>query len=274
MATGLGGEGVVMSTQNDHAENFLLFVIIGGLAVAGVFYGLILFWPYFIFYVLPLVIGSLVVGFVLWMMTEIGEDKSDLVHYRSLVVSYAVLIFLVMVVFFSGSVRSVVVDKKGNLTGQYYLDWPETNQIFNQERSNLYKDAPFESLRKKANEGVIYDRQEMGWIALWCLFLGGPLFYWWLSRNDKEKISSYIEKIVEERTGYKRKRLDEKEEKLDVIIANSVADLKTKVANLEKDRTTLLAENRELKARLEFSVDIPRPSEAKKSSGVLDSDIL
>ena len=28
--------------------------------------------------------GLLVVGFVLWMMTEVGEDKSDLVHHRSL----------------------------------------------------------------------------------------------------------------------------------------------------------------------------------------------
>ena len=54
------------------------------------------------------------------------------------------------------------------------------------------------------------------WVdSLMVFILGGPLFYWWLSRNDKEKISSYIEKIVwKNEQATKRKRLDEKEEKL------------------------------------------------------------
>ena len=63
---------------NDHAENFLLFIIVGGLMLAGLVYVIILFLPYLIFYILPFVVGSLVVGFSLRMAGEHGDGVLSL----------------------------------------------------------------------------------------------------------------------------------------------------------------------------------------------------
>jgi len=263
-----------MRGKNEHAENFLLFVIVGGLVVAGVLYVLFLFWPYLVFYILPFLIGSLVVGGILRLSATPGAEKSEIVHHRSLLATFSGLIFLVVVVFFAGSKRAAIVDKKGNLTGKVYLDWPKANQAFNEHRSGVYKDSPFEGLKAKAQEGVVYDRQEMGWIALWCLFLGGPLFFWWWSRGDEEKVSEIIEAIADARTKTKREILENRTEKLDAIIESHTSQLKAKISDLERNRTAIVAENQILKAKLEFSPDIPKPPGAQKSNGVLDRDIL
>lgn len=62
-----------MSSGNKHAENFLLFLVVGGLVLAGVLYGLFLFWPYFVFFVLPLIIGSLIIGVILKFSVELPD---------------------------------------------------------------------------------------------------------------------------------------------------------------------------------------------------------
>ncbi len=123
---------------------------------------------------------------------------------------------------------------------------------------------------------VIYDRLEVGWILLCSLFLGGPAFYYWLSRNDPEKVNAIVEGLADERTKTKRDQLKTKEDNLNQIIESNKAALKVKIGDLEKVRAELLAENQILKAKLEFAPDIPRPSETKDADkkGVLDSDLF
>lgn len=262
-----------MSEKNEHFENFILFLIVGGVVLAGAAYGLYLFWPYLVFYVLPFLAGSLLVGGILRWVTMPNEGQG-LISHRSLAIAYPVLLLVVAAVFFADSQRAIVVDKGGNVTGGYYLDWPKANRMFNEERADTYLGSPFKSLKVKASEGVVYDRQEIGWIALWCLILGGPGFFWYLSRGDLSLVASWIELRVNERTRDKNQQLQEKNEKLDAIIASNVSALKTKVADLEKARELLVADNRRLQATVEFSPDIVRKPEAHKSGGVLDSDIL
>jgi hypothetical protein len=261
---------------NDHAENFLLFVIVGGLILAGVLYVFYLFLPYLIFYILPFVVGSLAVGFILRMAGEPGDSVYNLSRYRAVVVAYAFCLLVVGVTCFSNITRAWVVDKNGKSTGQVILDWPKANQYFNQWRSSTYASSPFDSLKADAKTGVIYDRLEVGWILLCCLFLGGPGFYYWLSRNDPDKVNAVVEGLVSERVKTQRNQLKNKEDNLNQIIESNKAALKVQIRDLEKVRAELLAENQILKAKLEFAPDIPRPSESleENKKGVLDSDLF
>ena len=263
-----------MSGKNEHFENFVLFLVVGGLVAGAALYVLFLFWPYLAFYIFPFVAGSLVVGGILRAATGLGEGGQGIVNHRGLAVAYPILLLVVAVVFFADSKRAVVVDKKGNVTGMYYLDWPEVNKAFNEERSSTYASAPFDSLKAKAREGVVYDRQEMGWIFLWCLFLGGPAFFWYLSRRDREKTSQAIESIVDEQLTQKRLNLEQKSNRLNAIIESNAAALKADIVDLKKANAALLDENLVLKATVEFSSEVVRPTETPKTGGVLDSDIL
>jgi septal ring factor EnvC (AmiA/AmiB activator) len=121
---------------------------------------------------------------------------------------------------------------------------------------------------------VMYDRLDVGWIFLWCLFLGGPLFFWFLSREDHERNEEFVLQKVNERTKHVRERLSEKERDLSQIIATKTEGLKGQIAELNQSLSQITAENRVLKARLEFSPDIPRPPEAQKTNGVLDQDLF
>ena len=261
-----------MSKGNEHAENFLLFLVVGGLVIAGVFYGLFLFWPYFVFFVLPLVIGSIVIGVILKVSVEPSFEGAA-IDYKNLAFTFPVLILLVMVVFFAGSERTVLVDKKGTRTGTY-LDWPELNKAFNEHRSAVYGDSPFDALKARARVPVMYDRQEAGWIALWSLFLGGPLFFWFLSRRDHERNEEIVLQKVNERTKATRERLSDKERDLNQVIATRTASLTNQISDLDQKLSAMTAENRILKAKVEFSPDIPRPPEAQKTNGVLDQDLF
>lgn len=262
-----------MSGKNEHFENFVLFLVVGGLGLAAVLYGLFLFWPYFVFYVLPFIIVSLLIGGVLRLATVLDHDERTLISHRGLAVAYPILLFVVAMVFFADSRRAVVLDQSGNITATYF-DWPKVNRFFNEQRSGTYRGSPFDSLKAKAREVAIYDRQEMGWIFLWCLFLGGPVFFWFLSRRDFETNSAVMDLIVNERSSHKRKILQDKSDNLDQIIAKSTEDFKNKIAELEGVKSALLDENQRLKATVEFSTEIVRPSETPRTGGVLDSDIL
>ena len=260
------------SSGNEHAENLLLFLVVGGLVLAGVLYGLFLFWPYFVFYALPLVIGSLVIGFILKVSVEPSIEGSA-IDYKNLAVTFPVLIVLVMVVFFAGSEHTVLVDKKGVRTGTY-LEWPELNKAFNEHRASVYGDSPFDALKARAREPVMYDRQDAGWIFLWCLFLGGPMFFWFLSGKDRERNEEIVLQKVNERTKATRERLSDKERDLSKIIATRTANLTNQISDLDQKLSEMTAENRILKAKVEFSPDIPRPPEAQKTNGVLDQDLF
>ena len=120
----------------------------------------------------------------------------------------------------------------------------------------------------------MYDRQELGWIALWCLFLGGPAFFWFLTRDASAREDKVITETVTERMKYERERLVEKERGINEAIALGIQKMEEKVLRIERERTVIAAENQVLRAKVEFSPDIPRPPESIKTGGVLDKDIL
>jgi hypothetical protein len=261
---------------NDHAENFLLFVVVSGLVLSFVIYVGYLFLPFLIFYFLPFVVVSLVVGAVLRMAGAPENEVGSLSRYKALVMTYAVMLLIVGLVFFKDITRSWVVDKKGKPTGDVVLDWPELNKAYNDWHYRVYVDAPFEGLRKEAKVSVIYDRMEVGWICLVALFLGGPMFYEWLARSDEERVHEIIENLATDRVASKNKRLNDKESNLDEIIRQNKQALEAKIQGLEAVRAQLKLENESLKARLEFAPEVRRPSEKVEPSkkGVLDGDWL
>lgn len=260
---------------NDHAENFLLFIIVGGLGLAGILYIAYLFIPFLLFYLAPFVVVSLVVGIVLRMAGAPGDGEGSLSSSKAVVTVYAGMLCLVGLVFFQNLDRAKVLDSKGNLTNQVVVDWPELNNWHHSLRVRMYTDAPFEGLRAKARIGVVYDRLEVGWIFLVGMFFGGPLVYWFLARHDEEKVNAIVEGLVDERTKSKRDQLKTKEDNLNQIINQSKEKLEAEIHALKKKQAEIMGENQSLKAKLEFAPDIPRPSESvKKDGGVLDQDIF
>ena len=258
---------------NEHAENFLLFVIVGGLILAGSLYVLFLFWPYFVFYFLPFVLGSAAIGLVLWITVVPPEGGEARFQYKRLAIVYPVLIAASLLVFEAGSERRVMVDAKGKEKGQV-IEWLGAHRTFNEWRKSSYGGSPFDSLKAKAQYEELYDREQMGSIAWWCLFLGGPLMFFWLARKDQDLEEKEIEKRVEARTGDRRKRLDKMSEDIDAVIASKTKKLVDEVAVLKSERAAIMTENQVLKATVEFSTEVVRPSETMKTSGVLDQDIL
>lgn len=261
---------------NEHAENFLLFVLVGGILLAGVVYAAYLALPFVLFYLVPFIVASFVVGVVLRMAGAPSEGVAGISKYRVVVMAYAGMLFLVGMVFFQNLERAKVLNAKRELTNQVVVDWPRLNKWYNDWRVRVYSDAPFEGLREKAQIGVVYDRLEVGWIFLMALFLGGPGFYYWFARHDDEEVHEIIEKIAADRVAAKNQRLSEKEKSLDQIINKSKAELELKIQKLEQAKKDLLAENQSLKAKLEFAPDVQRPSENVEQSkkGVLDQDWL
>jgi hypothetical protein len=259
--------------SNEHGENFLLFVLVGGLVLAGALYGLFLFWPYFVFYFLPFIAGSVIVGFVFWITVVPPEGGEARYQYKRLAIVYPVLIALALLVFEVGSERKIMIDSKGKEKGQV-IEWLSVHRTFNEWRSSSYAGSPFTGLKAKAKSEELYDRRQMGAIFWWCLFLGGPLMFFWLSRKAHELEEDEIEKRVEARTGERRRRLDKMSEDIDAVIASKTKKLVDEVAQLKSERAAIMAQNQVLKATVEFSTEIVRPSETVKTRGVLDQDIL
>ena len=81
------------------------------------------------------------------------------------------------------------------------------------------------------------------------------------------------EKIAEA-SRFEREHLVKRELGVDAVIAKAARSANEKMALIERRNTALEAENQVLKARVEFSSEVAKPSEARRSSGVLDSDIL
>lgn len=265
-----------MSQKNEHFENFVLFIIVGGLVLAALIYGAYLFLPFLLFYLMPFILVSLVVGVILRAAGAPGDAVSSLSRYKAVVAAYAGMLCLVGLVFFQNLDRAKILDAKGNLTNQVVVDWPRLNTWYNNWRVRVYTNAPFKELRDKARMGVMYDRLEVGWIFLVGMFFGGPLFYWFLARHDEEKVHEIIEAVAAERVAGKNQRLSEKEKNLDQIINKNKLQLELKIQKLEQSKEELRAENQSLKAKLEFAPEVPRPSEAIEPSkkGVLDQDLF
>ena len=262
-----------MSERRDEtAENFVLFLVVGALVVGVALYGLFLFWPYLVFYVLPIGICAFVFAGVMRMSVGPEDSSYGFYNYKSLSVVIPGLALLIYLVFYAGSERYVQVDKQGNEIA-VKLDWQSAHEAFNKVRRESYSGSFFDSLNARAKHDVIYDRQEMGFIAWVGLFLGAVFFLNW-SKDDNNSNKEEFHRLVNERARYEKDILNNKSKNLDRVIEDRTYHLTKEVSTLRSELAAYRAENQVLKARLEFSSEVVRPSESVGSSGLLDADIL
>lgn len=263
--------------RNESFENMVLFLVVGGLIVGGILYALFALWPYLVFYVLPVVMGSFLVCGILRLSIQPTADKgfAGLYQYKNLAIAFAVVIAVVYLVFYAGSERHTQVDKKGNEIA-HILEWPSVHHAFNDLRRESYGGSFFSSLKEAASHEVMYDRQELGFLAWLCLFLFGPMLFWYYSKDDFDRDKDILFQMVNEHTRYREDEFKQKSKNLDKIILEKTSVLEKRVADLEKAKREVLAENQVLKAKLEFSSEVVRPSESVKSDGggLLDQGIL
>ena len=276
-----------MSEKNEHAENFILFLVVGGLLLAGVLYVLFLFWPYFVYYFLPFILMSLLIGGLFRLITasdgggEVSKSNySDSgryrphYQYRAILIAYPILIFITLLVFETNSEQKFLVDKKGKEVGQL-LEWPKVYAAFNEARSSTYKSSPFDSLKKDAEVEEIYDRRQTGWIVWWALFLGGPAFFMWLSRNDLDEEEKALYKRIQDRVQRLEESLRSKINNQEQIIAREVEPFQLEAKKHQQRLAEVLSENQRLQATVEFSREVPKPVKSSGGSqGLLDGDIL
>jgi len=265
-----------MSNSNDHFTDFLLFVLVlvgGGFFVI---YVVSFLWPLVIFYLAPFAVCS---GFVYLLLkgftSRPSESKDDEFYlrgrysYRSLVVLYPVLIVCTLVVFNLGATRTVFMDKKGKPKSQS-IEWPFLYKTYNDIRTSSYKSKYFKSLNKLSKKEVVYDRQELGLMVWFSLFLGGPLLYLFFSRNEYID-SEEIEKAVEAEVKYREERLRDKDKNLGALITKGIQEYKDAYNSVVKKNEMLASRIIDLKTKLEYSSTVPKPS-SFKGSGVLDRD--
>lgn len=272
--------------NNGHFENMILILLAGGLGIAGVLYVLYLFWPYVVFYLVPLVVSSFIIGWVLRISIAhlddgggqvVGEYEGkvyrSIYQYRNLLLVYPGLIFLTLLVFEMNSVQMVMVDKNKKEIGQR-LEWPKAHKIFNEWRSSIYGNSPFEALKKEAKTEVLYDRRQIGWIVWWALFCFGPLFCKWLSRKDDKIEGSGFYKQIEERTRELKNSLMYQIKEQESIVQKKVSVYQERLDSVKAQNAALLAENQRLKATIEFSSEVPKPITDPNKRGVLDGDLF
>jgi hypothetical protein len=259
------------NNQSEHMENFVLFLVVGGLAVSGILYGLFLFWPYFVFYVLPFALGSVVVGFLFWFSVMPGDGELRF-QYKRLAFLYPVLIGITVLVFNMDSGRKIFINESGQQSQT--IEWPKAYKAFNESRRGSYGGSFFESLRKKARVEEMYDREQIEMICWWVLFLGAPLMFFYLSRKDEDIEEAEILRRVDVKVRDRQEILDRKAEGMEAMIQSKISGLSEMVSRLRSEKEALVAENKVLKATVEFSTEMVRPSVSVKTGGILDRDIL
>lgn len=263
--------------------------------VAAVIYALLSAWPYILFYVLPFIAASFLYAGIFWLATRpsdtsagevqaeyrYSEDKcyKPLFQYRTLAcVVFPLLVVVNLGVFHLGASGALVVevDRKGKIQRSYpAIEWPAVNQAFNETRRGAYADSWFDSLKRAAQHDEIYDRRDIGGIFWLALVVGGPLiFLWWFGAGDEleesKMLYKHLEKAIKHEKDVLRRHIDEHES----IVKERIKPHLAEIAELKRVRATLAEENQVLKAKVEFSKDVPKPPETAKTSGVLDSDIL
>lgn len=277
-------------SDKGHQDEFLMFLL--GLAavaaaIAGIFYFLSMVWPYLVFYVLPFVLVSLLVGAILWIsgQTERGGEFREenytkkyfaKFNHRRLAITFPVLVALIFIVFELDSKRVEEVNKKGEIT-RIYLEWPKVHKAFNEMRKNSYADSVFEGIRKKARSEALYDRSQVGGIFWLALIFGGPGFFLYLSRRDEEIEAACMNEEIKRLTKAQKERLRELIDEQEEIIKSRQKPLLEQVAKLEANVLALAHENQVLKAKVEFSTMAPAIAAQEKKAmggGVLDGDLL
>jgi len=276
--------------SNDHREEmagFFLGLIAIALGIAFVLFLVSWFWIPFWFYIFPFIVASLVVGGILKFLTSVWfeegfketSSKFYLVYnYKVLAIVFPALAVLVLGAFYFDSKRVEIIERqKGREdTVKIMLEWPRVNKFYNDSKKSWYSDSWYESLRKRAKEPEIYDRQDLGNIAWWALCFGGPLFFFWLSRKDEEVEGTAIKEKVLSHVERERDALNDLIKNQRKYIDSHTAEADKKIAGLRADKVTLLQENLILKAKVEFSTPAA-PKIAKvepEAKGFLDKDIL
>lgn len=283
-----------MSEQPDtHFEQLVLTILGVVAAVAAVIYVILWAWPYLLFYVFPLIAASFLYAGVFWLCTRpdstdagevVGERYSDdkcykpVFKYRSLMTVFPFLVLVNLGVFHlrASQTQVVEVNQKGKIQRSYpVIEWPKVNQAYNDTRRSAYSDSWFESLRTNARHEEIYDRGDIGGIFWAALILGGPLiFLFWFGGNDEleesKALYKHLKNAIRHEEGILRRHIEEHEQ----VVKERIGPHLKQIEDLKRARHALAEENMVLKAKVEFSKDVPKPPETAKTSGVLDSDIL
>ena len=277
--------------SSDHREELAGFVLIFLLGIAGLFvlvYAISASWIYFWFYAVPFILGSAIVGGVLklftsvWVESDFSEKSSKhylVYNYKALAVIFPVFIFIILAVFYFDPTAKVIEEKtKGKETIRtVVLEWPGLNKFFNDSKRSWYVDSTFTSLRRLSNEPEIYDRRNLGntlWVSL---FLGGPLFFFWLARKDEFIEGEAMIDGIQKKVKAERDRLNDLILNKEKYIESTTATADKRNAELRDQRDALERENLVLKAKVEFIAPVLLPKGQGKeetSTGLLDKDIL
>jgi hypothetical protein len=271
----------------------VILAVVAG--IAAVIYAILWVWPYILFYVLPLAAASLLYGGIFWLCTrpsetDAGEVKAESPVFRGQVLQAALPVsqpprgfsFLVLVnlaVFHLGAPEARVVEvdtKERVLKSRPVVEWEWANRAFNDTRRSAYADSWFDALKAAARHDEVYDRRDIGGIFWFALIMGGPLvFLFWFGKNDELEESKMLYKHLEKGIQHEKDILRRYIEEQEKLVKDRLRPQLERIAELERARSTLLEENRVLKAKVEFSKDVPKPSESKAATkGVLDADIL
>ncbi len=277
-----------MSRGNDQFFNFMIFLVATAGVIGAVLYGIFLFLPYVVFYILPFLFLSTAIGLSLrGVITQFananggrteenhydGHHFRTVFQYKNLLFIFPLMILLTLVVFEVNSAQRVKLDQQGNEVG-VYLEWPKAHKAFNNWRTSTYESSPFDGLKKAAKVEVLYDRRQIGWIVWLALFFGGPLFCLWLSLNDEDEEGRRIAALIDACVREKRELLEARILDQDKIVEAKVAKYQEQIQKLKDAHEALVDENRQIKASLEFSPGGQRPLAELGKKGVLDSDLF
>lgn len=273
--------------QQDYFIMFMLGLALVIAVIVSAVYFLSMIWPYLVFYVLPFVLVSLLVGGILWVsglvqdggkFQEEGNLKKYFAkfNYKWLAITFPALMALNFAVFELDSKVKQEVNKNGEVQ-KIYLEWPKVHKAFNDLRKRTYSNSRFEALREKSRVEELYDRSQVGGIFWLALIFGGPGLFFFLARHSEDIeasiMSEEINRVLKSQKDHLRQLTDKQEE----IIKSRQQPLLSKINELEEDVEYLRAENQVLQAKVEFSTTAPKIAAAEKKAlggGVLDSDLL
>ena len=275
---------------------FIVAAILGVSALLAILFLISWAWVYIWFYGLPFLLGSVIVGGVLkysttiWLDSEIpkGSSKEYLTfNYKILALVYPALIFLVLALFYfnpSSRVIEKIINegKKGKQTTttleSVVFEWPWVNKAFNDTKRSWYSDSFWDSIRHMGNEPEVFDRRNIGNVFFFSLFLGGPLFFFWLARKDEFIEGESVTRHIYNQVADGRRELQDLNSRRERHIENFKREADEKMANLRSQIGELENDNKILKAKVEFINPVlpskDQENDVETRAGLLDKDIL
>ena len=252
-----------MGDENAKFAGVLMILTMAAALIYVATSAILFIWPYFLFYVLPFVIASLLIGTTLRFFTKPKDEKRS--RMQNLNVLYPILIFAIWIIFFSGE-RTIEVK-----TQSYQPQWPKVHSTFNKVRKNAFESAFSESIRIKAKVEEVYDRREIGWIFVLALAIGAPLILVYLLREDEVLNERFIDALVQKRV---RIELDEaiaEANKVSAVLLYKAqdSDCRLKEAKFKLEQL----EKAELLPSFSASVSKTNASGIQKS-GILESELF